>query len=88
VFESSSANLSKTQSASQDTDRKSNEMTEFEQMKLYAATETARVNRWRLLVIISILVTGAAVSCLTYLTLSNAQTSNANDAVRYNNTTI
>ena len=59
------------------------EIGEHEQMKQYSAVETARVNRWRILVIISILVAGAAVSTITFLTLSNGQTSDAFDAVCY-----
>ena len=59
----------------------SNRMGAQDEMKLYSAVESARVDRWRFLVIGSILVAGAAVSCLTYLTLSAGQTNDAYDAV-------
>lgn len=58
---------------------------ELEQMKLFAAVETARVNRWKLFVIITILVVGGAVSTFTYITLSTEQSNDAFSAVRLNN---
>ena len=54
---------------------------ELEQMKLFAAVETARVNRWKLFVIITILVVGGAVSTFTFITLSNEQSTDAFSAV-------
>jgi hypothetical protein len=54
---------------------------ELEQMKMFAAVETARVNRWKLFVIITILVVGGAVSTFTFLTLSNEQSTDATNAV-------
>jgi hypothetical protein len=54
---------------------------ELEQMKLFAAVETARVNRWKLFVIITILVVGGAVSTFTFITLSNQQSTDAFNAV-------
>ena len=55
---------------------------ELEQMKLFAAVETARVNRWKLFVIITILVVGGAVSTFTFITLSTEQSNDAFNAVR------
>jgi hypothetical protein len=55
---------------------------ELEQMKMFAAVETARVNRWKLFVIITILVVGAAVSTFTFITLRNEQSADAFNAVR------
>jgi hypothetical protein len=55
---------------------------ELEQMKLFAAVETARVNRWKLFVIITILVVGGAVSTFTFITLSTEQANDAISAVR------
>jgi hypothetical protein len=52
-----------------------------DEIKIASAVETARVDRWRFLVIGSIFVAGAAVSCLTYLTLSAGQTNDAYNAV-------
>jgi hypothetical protein len=56
---------------------------ELEQMKLFAAVETARVNRWKFVVIVTILIVGAAVSTLTYRTLLEEQSSDAYNAVSY-----
>jgi hypothetical protein len=50
-------------------------------IKIASAVETARVDRWRFLVIGSIFVAGAAVSCITYLTLNAGQTNDAYNAV-------
>ena len=55
---------------------------ELEQMKLFAAVETARVNRWKLFVIITILVVGGAVSTFTFITLSTEQSNDAFSSVR------
>ena len=55
---------------------------ELEQMKLFAAVETARVNRWKLFVIFTILVVGGAVSTFTFITLRNEQSNDAFNAVR------
>jgi hypothetical protein len=55
---------------------------ELEQVKLFAAVETARVNRWKFFVIITILVVGGAVSTFTFITLSNEQSADAFNAVR------
>lgn len=52
-------------------------------IKIASAVETARVDRWRFLVIGSIFVAGAAVSCLTYLTLNAGQTNDAYNAVSH-----
>jgi hypothetical protein len=65
-----------------------NRMGAQDEIKLASAVENARVDRWRILVIGSILVAGAAVSCLTYLTLSAGQTNDAYDAVSLSNERI
>jgi hypothetical protein len=56
-------------------------MCEVEQMKLFAAVETAHVNRWKVLVVVSILIVGAAISTFTYVSLSNDQSNDAFSAV-------
>jgi hypothetical protein len=56
---------------------------EHEQMLIYSAVETERVNRWRIIVIVSILVAGAAVSSISYITLSAGQTRDAFESVSY-----
>jgi hypothetical protein len=55
---------------------------EYDEMKKYAAAENKMVNRWRWIVIASILVTGAVVASITYITLNGAQESDSADAVR------
>ena len=47
---------------------------EYKQIRDYASAETKKVNTWRLIVIASLLVAGAAVSALTYYILSNEVT--------------
>ena len=92
IESSASSNLSYPVSANIHTDSHSDEnnnndihesrdVGELEQMKLFAAVETARVNRWKLFVILSILVVGGAVSTCTFITLSNEQSADAFDAV-------
>jgi hypothetical protein len=53
-----------------------NEMTKL------AANENKQVNRWRRIVIISILVVGAIVCSITYVTLKQAQVDDSKGAVR------
>lgn len=55
---------------------------EYDEMKKYAAAENKMVNRWRWIVIASILITGAVVASITYITLNGAQESDSDDAVR------
>jgi hypothetical protein len=55
---------------------------EYDEMKKYAAAENKMVNRWRWIVIASILVAGAVVASITYITLDGAQESDGDDAVR------
>lgn len=54
---------------------------EYKQIREYASKETKRVNVWRLLVIASLLIAGAAVSALTYSILSSETDADSNDAV-------
>ena len=61
------------------TDSNSSPMTE---MQKYAAMENKLVNRWRRIVIVSILLTGAIVGGITYLTLNNEQSNDSSAAVR------
>ena len=61
------------------TDSNSSPMTE---MQKYAAMEDKLVNRWRRIVIVSILLTGAIVGGITYLTLNNEQSNDSSAAVR------
>ena len=94
IESSASSNLSYPVSANIHTDSHSDEnnnndihesrdVGELEQMKLFAAVETARVNRWKLFVILSILVVGGAVSTCTFITLSNEQSADAFNAVSF-----
>ena len=55
---------------------------ETKAMKKYAAKENTRVDCWRWVVILSILSVGAIVCAITYITLSGAQTSDSETAVR------
>ena len=61
------------------TDSNSSPMTE---MQKYAAMEDKLVNRWRRIVIVSILLTGAIVGGITYLTLNKEQSNDSSAAVR------
>jgi hypothetical protein len=54
---------------------------EYDEMKRYAATENKMVNRWRRIVILSILVVGAIVGGITYVALNGAQENDSTDAV-------
>jgi hypothetical protein len=54
---------------------------EIAQMEEFAHTETARVNRWRLFVIASILVVGGFVSVFSYLILQRDENTSTTDAV-------
>jgi hypothetical protein len=54
---------------------------EYDEMKKYAATENKMVNRWRRIVILSILVAGAIVGGITYVALNGAQENDSTDAV-------
>lgn len=54
---------------------------EYDEMKKYAAVENKMVNRWRWIVIATILVTGAVVASITYITLNGAQESDSEEAV-------
>jgi hypothetical protein len=51
------------------------------EMTKYAALENKLVNRWRRIVIMSILVIGAIVCCITYATLRNAEIDDSHQAV-------
>jgi hypothetical protein len=53
----------------------------FNEMIRYAATENTLVNRWRRIVIASILLVGAIVCSITYTTLNNAQINDSKGAV-------
>jgi hypothetical protein len=55
----------------------------LDEMKKYAAMENRLVNRWRRIVIISILVAGAIVGSITYVTLNDSQNDDSTNAVRY-----
>jgi hypothetical protein len=52
------------------------------EMQKYAAMENRLVNRWRRIVIISILLAGAMVGSITYVTLNDSQSDDSADAVR------
>jgi hypothetical protein len=67
-------------STADNTDSNSSPMTE---MQRYAAIENKLVNRWRRIVIISILLTGALVGGITYSTLNKAQNNDSSDAVSF-----
>jgi hypothetical protein len=54
---------------------------EYDEMKRYAAAENKMVNRWRRIVILSILVVGAIVGGITYVALNGAQENDSTDAV-------
>lgn len=66
-------------STEENTDSNSSPMAE---MQKYAAMENKLVNRWRRIVIVSILLTGAIVGGITYLTLNNQQSNDSSAAVR------
>ncbi len=66
-------------STADNTDSDSSPMTE---MQKYAAMENKLVNRWRRIVIVSILLTGAIVGGITFLTLNNEQSNDSSAAVR------
>jgi hypothetical protein len=55
--------------------------TEIAQMEEFAQTETAKVNRWRLFVISSILVVGGFVSVFSYFILQREENTSTTDAV-------
>jgi hypothetical protein len=61
----------------------SDENNPLNKMTRYAATENKLVNRWRWIVIISILLVGAIVCSITYTTLNKAQINDSKDAVRF-----
>lgn len=65
-------------STADNTDSNSSPMTE---MQRYAAIENKLVYRWRRIVIVSILLTGAIVGGITFLTLNNAQNNDSSNAV-------
>ena len=67
-------------STADNTDSNSSPMTE---MQRYAAIENKLVNRWRRIVIVSILLTGALVGGITFSTLNTAQNNDSSDAVRF-----
>lgn len=66
-------------STADNTDSNSSPMTE---MQKYAAMENKLVYRWRWIVIVSILMTGAIVGGITFSTLNTAQNNDSSDAVR------
>jgi hypothetical protein len=66
-------------STADNTDSNSSPLTE---MQRYAAMENKLVNRWRRIVIVSILLTGALVGGITFSTLNTAQNNDSSDAVR------
>jgi hypothetical protein len=80
-LEREAANSSLT-SGNGESNRKSGKVkAEIAQMKVFAQTETARVNRWRLFVIASILVVGGFVSVFSYLILQRDENTSTTDAV-------
>jgi hypothetical protein len=75
-------NIDDTTSKDASSDHNQNQEPKINEMTKYTANENKQVNRWRRIVIISILVVGAIVGSITYITLHNAQTSDSTDAVR------
>ena len=65
-------------STADNTDSNSSPMSE---MQRYAAIENKLVYRWRRIVIVSILLTGAIVGGITFLTLNNEQKNDSSAAV-------
>jgi hypothetical protein len=80
-LEREAANSSLTSGNGESNRKRGKVKAEIAQMEEFAQTETARVNRWRLFVISSILVVGGFVSVFSYLILQRDENTSTTDAV-------